>query len=139
MIVVDTNLLVYLLLPNPNQELAEAVFLKDSNWVAPPLIHCEFRNVLLGYVRRNGISANDADFLLDKAEEVVTTKNIRVNGKEVMELALQSGCTAYDSEFVWLAMDLGITFVSNDKKILRSFPQRCVTPKSFSGTLFGDS
>ena len=48
MIVVDTNLVAYLLLPTPYTAQAEAVMEIDSDWVAPVLIHSELRNVLLG-------------------------------------------------------------------------------------------
>jgi predicted nucleic acid-binding protein len=48
MIVVDTNVLVYLLLPTPHAAQADAILLKDPDWIAPALIHSEFRNVLLG-------------------------------------------------------------------------------------------
>jgi predicted nucleic acid-binding protein len=45
MIVVDTNLLAYLLLPTPHAAHAEAVLFKDSDWIAPTLICSEIRNV----------------------------------------------------------------------------------------------
>ena len=61
MIVVDTNLLAYLLLPTTYSAQAEAVLIKDSHWFAPQLIHSEFRNVLLGAVRRNDVARSDAD------------------------------------------------------------------------------
>ncbi|MGX2039789.1 hypothetical protein ACWJKU_06595 [Methylocaldum sp. MU1018] len=48
MILVDTNLLAYLLLPTPHAAKAEAVLIRDPNWFAPLLIHSEFCNVLLG-------------------------------------------------------------------------------------------
>jgi len=43
MIVVDTNLLVYLLLSTPYTAQAEAVMSADSDWIAPGLIHSESR------------------------------------------------------------------------------------------------
>ena len=54
MIVVDTNLLAYLLLPTTHAVQAAAVLLKDPDWVAPALIHSEFRNVLLEAVHPQG-------------------------------------------------------------------------------------
>ena len=43
MIVVDTNLLVYLLVPSGLTAQAEAVFEQDSQWIAPLLWRSEFR------------------------------------------------------------------------------------------------
>ncbi len=40
---------------------------------------------------------------------------------QVMELVASSECSAYDCEFVALAEDLGIPFVTADKKISKHF------------------
>jgi predicted nucleic acid-binding protein len=122
MIVVDTNLLAYLLLPTPHAAQADAILLKDPDWIASALIHSEFRNVLLGAVRRKDIDADDARALLDRAVEVITVPDGGVDGKAVLSLALDSGCSAYDCEFVWLARDLRLPLVTADRKVLEAFP-----------------
>lgn len=66
MIVVDTNLLAYLLLPTLNVSQTEAVPIKDPDWIAPVLIHSEFRNVLLGAVRRKDVAQDDANEVVPK-------------------------------------------------------------------------
>lgn len=48
-----------------------------------------------------------------------------------LQLAAQSGCSAYDCEFVGLAQDLGVTFVTADRQILAAFPSVAVSPESF--------
>lgn len=93
MIVVDTNLLAYLLLATPHAAQADAVLLKDPDWIAPALIHSEFRNVLLGAVRRKDIEADVARVLLDRAMEVITVPDGGVDGKAV--LSLQVKCAPY--------------------------------------------
>jgi hypothetical protein len=52
-VIVDTKLLAYSLLPTSHAAQADAVLLKDP----PALIHSEFGNVLLG-VRRKDVAAN---------------------------------------------------------------------------------
>jgi predicted nucleic acid-binding protein len=131
MIVVDTNLLAYLLLPTSHAAQAEAVLIRDPDWIAPTLIHSEFRNVLLGAVRRNDIAREDADSFLARAHEVITVPDEPIDGHAVFALALQSGCSAYDCEFVWLARRLRIPLVTADKKVLNSFSDLAVTPETF--------
>ena len=91
MIVFNTNVLVYLLLPTPHAAQADAILLKDPDRIAPALIHSEFRNVLLGAVRRKDIEAGDAPVLLDRAMEVITVPEGGANGRAVLSLALASG------------------------------------------------
>lgn len=131
MIVVDTNLLAYLLLPTPHAVQAEAVLIKDPDWIAPALIHSEFRNVLLGAVRRKDVAQADADRFLARAYEVITVPEGDVDGYAVFALALQSGCSAYDCEFVWLARDLRIPLVTADQKVLKAFSELAMTPETF--------
>ena len=54
-----------------------------------------------------------------------------VVSQQVIQLAKESGCSAYDCEFVSLAMDLGIPLVTADRQILRAFPNVAMTPKLF--------
>ncbi len=131
MIVVDTNLLAYLLLPTPYSAQAEAVLIKDSDWFAPQLIHSEFRNVLLGAVRRNDVSRSDADSFLARAQDVIAVPETAVDGPAIFNLAIESGCSAYDCEFVWLARHLRIPLVTADKKVLNAFPGQAVTIEKF--------
>jgi predicted nucleic acid-binding protein len=57
---------------DPYAAKAQAVLIKDSDWFAPQLIHSEFRNVLLGAVRRNDVARSDADSFLARAQDVIT-------------------------------------------------------------------
>jgi len=50
---------------------------------------------------------------------------------EVFRLALESGCSAYDCEFVAVALDLEIPFVTADRQVLRAFPTLAVHPDRF--------
>jgi predicted nucleic acid-binding protein len=131
MVVVDTNLLVYLLLPTPYTALAETVFAMDSDWLSPPLVHSELRNVLLGAVRRGDITKPDAEFLLARAMELITLPNKAVDGNGVFNLAVKSGCSAYDCEFVWLANHLSLPLLTMDKKVLAAFSGLAVAPEAF--------
>jgi predicted nucleic acid-binding protein len=49
-----------------------------------------------------------------------------VDSRRVLELVRDSDCSAYDCEFVALAMSLGVTLVTMDTKLLRAFPKVAV-------------
>ena len=51
MIVVDVNVLAYLLIPGKFTEAAEQLLAEDSAWVVPRLWRSELRNILATYLR----------------------------------------------------------------------------------------
>ncbi len=61
MIVVDTNVIAYLLLSPPYSKAAEELYCNDSKWAAPRLWRSEFRNVLTLYLRKQLLSVDDTD------------------------------------------------------------------------------
>ena len=69
--------------------------------------------------------------VLEEAESQMRGKEYTVSSSKVLHLAEQSGCSAYDCEFVALADDLGVPLVTTDKKILRAFPAIAVALKKF--------
>jgi predicted nucleic acid-binding protein len=46
-------------------------------------------------------------------------------------LSKESGCTAYDCEFVHIAKELGVPLVTSDKRVLRAFPRLAVSIAEF--------
>lgn len=85
----------------------------------------------MGAVRRKDIQADDAPVLLDRAVEVITVPEGGVDGQAVLSLALDSGCSAYDCEFVWLARDLRVPLVTADRHVLGAFPDTAVPADVF--------
>ena len=133
MIVVDTNVISYFYLNSENSTLAEQVFEKDSVWSAPLLWRSEFRSVLTLYLRQNILSLSESIEIFEFAEELLKEKEYEVNAAQVLRLSHESGCSAYDCEFVNLAIDLEVPLVTEDKKVLRNFPDTAVSMKKFVG------
>ena len=132
MIVVDTNLLVYLHVEGQRTAQAEAVLRRDSIWVAPILWRSEFRNTLAGLVRRRALTLEDALRIVAEAERGMAGGEYGVASQQVLLLAEQSGCSAYDCEFVSLAQDLGVHLVTADRQVLAAFPAVAVAPAVFA-------
>jgi predicted nucleic acid-binding protein len=129
LIVVDTNIVIYFLTESEFTDTTVDVRRRDQDWVAPYLWRSEIRNVLMGYLRRGSLDLSKAVELLELAERKVESRH--VDGAHVIELALASGCTAYDCEFVSLAMGLQVPLVTSDKKLLAAFPDIAVSMKAF--------
>lgn len=126
MIVVDTNILAYLYLPGEFTDAAERLFERDPDWAAPVLWRSEFRNILAGYLRRNSLTFERACSVQAEAEELLSGSEHDVDSTSVLQLVRDSSCTAYDCEFIALALKLGTKLVTMDKKLLQAFPERAV-------------
>ena len=122
MIVVDSNVLAYLYLPGEFTAAADALLEREPEWAAPILWRSEFRNILAGYMRRGVISFEQATSLQGEAESLLAGNEFEIESRIVLELVRDSDCSAYDCEFVALALKLDIKLVTMDKKLLRAFP-----------------
>jgi len=131
-IVVDTNIIGYLFLSSKRTAQAEQALLKDSDWVAPRLWRSELCNVLATCTNRNLINLEDALLIISEAERLMEDSEYEVASEQVIRLATQSGCSAYDCEFVALAMDLNVPLVTVDKKILAKFPDVAISLNEFA-------
>ena len=126
MIVVDSNVLAYLYLPGEYSQSAETLLQHDPDWAAPVLWRSEFRNILAGYLRRKTLSFEQACGVQREAESLMTGAEYEVDSLSVLKLVRDSACSAYDCEFVALAMRLDTHLVTLDKQLLRAFPKRAV-------------
>lgn len=131
MIVADTNLVAYLVLPGEHTGEAESVLIKDAAWAAPVLWRSELRNVLASYVRTGRLALDHALEMAEKAEELLATREFTVPTRDVLLLAAASGCAAYDCEFVVLARELGVPLITSDRALLEAFPDTAMAPERF--------
>ena len=135
MIVVDTNVIAYLLIPGPHQAAVDAVRKRDDDWRAPPLWQSEFRNVLTLCLRRKAMTLDVALDTLALAQEVMAPGETGVNGDLVLACAERLNLTAYDAEFVVLAEALDLPLVTLDQGILRACAPRALTPEAYPFSL----
>jgi len=131
MIVVDTNVISYFYLSSEYSDLTEQLFLKTSSWAAPLLWRSEFRNVLSFYVGKEIITLQDAVQLFETALSLMQENEYEINTTQVLKLSQNSGCSAYDCEFVNLAQDLNVPLVTMDKKILQNFQGTAVSLQEY--------
>jgi predicted nucleic acid-binding protein len=131
MIVADTNLLVAYWAGGNGAALAERIRREEQAWEVPRLWRSEFRNALVGMVRAGTLTPDHALACASDVERALANHEHNVVTHDVIALALRSGCTAYDCEYVALAEGLGVQLVTLDREVLRAFPQRAVAPAAF--------
>ncbi len=138
MIVADTNVISYLLLPTTYTESVEALFQLDSNWVAPVLWRSEFRNVLALYLRKEIITLEKALQLQEQAESIMSNNEYDVSSSQVLALINDSNCSSYDCEFIALAHHLNTRLVTQDKTLLKEFPSTAISVSDQLGAYTGN-
>ena len=131
MIVVDANVIAYFLMKTEKTEVAEKIWKKDMDWLAPLLWHSEVRNILTNYVRHNMLAVEQAQVVMDKAHELMHEREHFVSSARVLELAASSHCTAYDCEYVALAQQFDLPLITFDKAIVQNFPTVAIFPGDF--------
>jgi predicted nucleic acid-binding protein len=126
MIVVDVNVVAYLYLPGPFSAAAENLLLSNSEWASPRLWRSEFRNILATYMRKNLLSLEQANTIFTSANDLLSNNEYEVSTLQVLQLAHDSGCSAYDCEYVALAHHLKLPIFTADKALLKAFPEVAV-------------
>ena len=126
MIVADSNVLAYFYIESVHTAAATALHASDPQWAVPPLWRSEFRNILAGYMRRGTMSIAQAHARVVAAEQFLGQHEYPVDSLSVLQLVDKSACSAYDCEFVALAIKLKTKLVTLDAKVLRAFPKHTV-------------
>jgi predicted nucleic acid-binding protein len=131
LIVVDTNLLAYAVLAGEHSELAERVALRDSDWIAPALWRHELANILATAMRVRGLSLTEALYAFAAAERLVVDAEIEPELPDRLELAARGKISAYDAEFVAVALRLDLPLVTADRRLAQAFPKAVLRIEEF--------
>ena len=118
MIVADANVLTYLLIPQPLTKKAERARSKEKIRVVPQVLPHELLSVVMKYVRAGQISVDEASRTFRRGLAMVEVSIIRIDPSAVLRLAERSGCSTYDCQYVWLANDLGLPLLTEDREVL---------------------
>jgi predicted nucleic acid-binding protein len=131
-IVVDANILAYCYLPGQFTTAAQALMRKEPDWAAPLLWRSELRSVLTGYLRREELNLHDVRRIQSEAEDLMRDNEYEVDSAGVLDLIDRCDCSAYDCEYVALAIQLGARLVTMDTRVLRAFPKVAAPLSSMS-------
>lgn len=137
MIVVDAMILAYAVIEVPDHTPAVNELLDTGHaWAAPPLWRSELRNVLLQYVRvsedtRPGeaVSLEDARRKMGLAETLIGQRTFAVDSDTVFDVVEATNLTAYDGEYVALALEMNVPLVTMDGAVLEVVPSVAARPE----------
>ncbi len=128
MIVVDANVISYLLIRGERSEAMDRLQKLDPDWIAPKLWLDEFLNVLCTYERTGGLTREQSVELLEDAVALMDGASYDLPPERVLTVARQTNCSAYDSQYITLAQDLGLKLYTCDKRVISKCPGIALMP-----------
>ncbi len=110
MLVVDTNIVAYLLIDGDHTEAAQDLRRRDPDWRSEAFLLVEFTNVLASSIATKRMSNPLAEDILSEAITLLDGKLVQIPHPSVLSIAVRYGVTAYDARFLALADDLAEKF-----------------------------
>ena len=121
MVLVDTNIITYLMIRGNRTAAAQQLYERDSDWCSEAFVMVEFSNVIATYVRTRALSQAQGTKLLAESQAHLSTLHSVVN-TQALESAMQFGISAYDARFISLAKQLKMKLITEDVKLRVAVP-----------------
>jgi predicted nucleic acid-binding protein len=131
MIVVDSNIIAARNLTSVLSAKAERVEQKDPGWIMPVLWRYEFQNILATAIKTRQIKPEQALDVWERSFGILIENEAEPSPAKVIDLVNQYGITAYDGQFIALAMEMGIQCVTEDRELQGKFPNIAVSMDGF--------
>jgi predicted nucleic acid-binding protein len=123
LIVVDTNIIVYLLIKGEQTARVRQLLERDPEWAAPSFWRVEFLNVLMNYAKYQKMPAEAVRAVWEASYHLPHLREESVEGAQVLDLALKHDLGGYDALFALLAKNLRTVCVTQDKAFRKAIPQ----------------
>ena len=123
MLIVDTNVVAYLLIEGDYTAAARSLHRRDDDWRSEAFIMVEFTNVLTASIVARRMNLVLAEQFLADATSLLHGKLTSIPHDSVLSLAVQYRVTAYDARFLALAQQLDTPLVTEDAKLRAAAPK----------------
>jgi predicted nucleic acid-binding protein len=121
-LLVDTNVVAYLLIEGDHTTAARSLYRHDEDWRSEAFIIVEFTNVLAASIAARRMDLSLAQRFLTQATSLLHGKLTSIPHDLVLSLAVEYRVTAYDARFLALAQQLRMRLVTEDAKLRAAAP-----------------
>jgi predicted nucleic acid-binding protein len=122
-LIIDTNVVAYLLIEGDYTAAARALHRRDEDWRSEVFIMVEFTNVLTASIAARRMDLVLAQRFLADATSLLQGRLTSIPHDSVLSLAVQYRVTAYDARFLALAQQLDRRLVTEDPKLRAAAPK----------------
>lgn len=133
MIIVDANVVIYLVCQTPWTDLARQVYSTDGDWIVPDLWEPEVLNGLMVMKRGGLLGLEDAIRAWSNAADLLAGRVRKCDPPSVLRTADRDGLSAYDAQYVTLARSLGVKVVTEDRLIKENCKDVARSLRAFLG------
>jgi len=130
-IVVDVNIVAYFLIEGEKTTSARDLLRRDPDWRLPVLWRHEYLNVLATFARKGGATIAEAQSLWQRGIELLGPREQGVDMESALVLATENRISAYDAQYIALAQELQTICVTEDRRLLKTFPALTRTMQAF--------
>lgn len=131
MIVVDTNIIAYRFIQGDKTNLVLKAQDIDCDWIVPELWKHEFLNVLSTLTKNDLLEKKQAIEIYSNAYRILRRFEKPVSKNSALVCSIDFMINAYDAQYIVLAKSLGLKCLTEDKKVLKTFPQIAISLKQF--------
>ena len=122
MLLVDTNVVAYLLIDGDYTGAAQELCTRDPDWRSEAILLVEFTNILVSSIARKRMTLSLAGEFLAKAAALFDGKLGRVPHASVLAIAARHRVSACDARFLALADQLGSRLITEDARLRAAAP-----------------
>lgn len=131
MIVVDSNIIAARNLTSSLTFEAKQVEKKDPVWIVPVLWRYEFQNILATAIKAKQIRPERALDIWEKVSNILIENECEPSASKVIDLVAQYEITAYDGQFIAVALEMGIPCLTEDRELREKFPEVAISMDEF--------
>jgi predicted nucleic acid-binding protein len=110
---------------------AKQVEEKDPVWIVPVLWRYEFQNILASALKAKQIKPEQALNIWERVSNILIENEYEPSAFKVIDLVTQYGITAYDGQFIAVALEMGIPCVTEDRELQEKFPGIAISMNEF--------
>ena len=131
MIVVDSNIVAARNLTSSLTSEAKQVEEKDPIWIVPVLWRYEFQNILASAIKGKQIKPEQALNVWERVSNILIENEYGPSVSKVVDLVAQYEITAYDGQFIAVALEMEIQCVTEDRELQEKIPGIAISMKEF--------
>ena len=137
MIVVDANIIAFYMIEGDQTPDAKKLWALDADWLVPPFWFIEFQSILWKFVKFAEMPGDKASKILGDAFALFSPNETGVPCRNVLREALDLKISVYDAQYVSLARECGIFFVTEDAPVRKACPDIAVSMKKYMAGFSG--